>query len=337
MRSTTRGGAPPSRRPRRRRLVLPLTVTGIVLAAVAGYERRVLDGLDATPDPDVDGRLAFPAATVHAVATLDGGQLHVEDVGEGRPVVLLHGLGADRRLFAPLAERLTAAGLRAVAVDQRGFGRSSAVPSTFGFGGLVADVATVLEALDLHDAILVGHSLGGAVSLGLAVDRPDVVAARVAAVVVVNGAARGPPDRPLARAKAAALDMRVTELVGRHRRHGVVLARANFGASPRRSHVVAVRTIGTDSSAARRRGLIRRLLGIDLSGRLGDVDVPVVVLAGAADRVLPARESALIVSAIGRARLVVFDGAGHVLPVERCADVAAEVVRLAGELDRATT
>ena len=67
------------------------------------------------------------------------------------------------------------------------------MPPTFGFGGLVDDVATVLEALDLHDVVVVGHSMGGAVALGLAIDRPDVVAERVAALVVVNGSARGRP------------------------------------------------------------------------------------------------------------------------------------------------
>jgi 3-oxoadipate enol-lactonase len=302
-------------------------LTAAVVAGIAVHERRVLAGLDATTDPDWDGDLVFPNARSHAVDTADGGTLHVEECGAGAPVVLLHGHGADLRVFAPLATRLAAAGRRVVAIDHRGFGRSSAVPPTFGFDGLVDDVATVLEVLDLRGAVVVGHSMGGAVALGLAIERPDVVADRVSALVVVNSSARGPADRPLERAKVAVLDWTVTEQLSRHRRHGIVAARANFGTDPRRSHVMAVRTIGSANHAARRQGLTRRLLGIDLSDRLGEVRVPLLALAGEADRVLAPGESARIVSSVAGARLKVFSGAGHMLPLERCADVAAEILR----------
>jgi pimeloyl-ACP methyl ester carboxylesterase len=326
MRINARGGAPPKGRPWR--FLVPGVLTGAIAAGVAVHERRVLSGLDATPDPDWDGDLAFPAERVHSIRTPDGGTLHAEECGSGRPVVLLHGHGADLRIFAPLAARLAAAGRRVIAVDHRGFGRSSAVPPRFGFGGLVNDVATTLEFLDVRDSVVVGHSMGGAVALGLAIERPDLVAERVAALVVVNSSARGPADRPMTRAKVAVLDWRVTEQVSRHNRHGFVVARANFGAEPRRSHVIAVRTIGSASPAARRQGLTRRLLGIDLTDRLGEVGVPVLALAGGVDRVLTPAESARIASSIAGARLKVFSGAGHMLPLERCADVATEILRL---------
>jgi pimeloyl-ACP methyl ester carboxylesterase len=315
------------------RYLVPAGLAGAVVAGVVIYEHRVLAGLDATPDPDRADGFAFPAERIHAIATPDGGTLHAEECGSGRPVVLLHGHGANLGIFAPLAAELMAGGRRVVAVDQRGFGRSSAVPSTFGFDGLVDDLATVLGVLDLRDAIVVGHSMGGAVALGLAVDRPDLVAERVSALVLVNSSARGPADRPLLRAKAAALDWSLTEHVGRHRRHGMVLARANFGSEPRRSDVEAVRAIGFASPARRRLGFTRRLLGIDLSGRLSDVRVPVLVLAGAADRVLPPSESRRIAEAVRSARLCVFQGAGHMLPVERSEQVAEQILRFADDVD----
>jgi non-heme chloroperoxidase len=313
------------------RYLVPAGLAAAVVAGVVIYEHRVLAGLDGTPDPD-DG-FAFPAERIHAIATPDGGSLHAEEAGSGRPVVLLHGHGANLGIFAPLATRLIAGGRRVVAVDHRGFGRSSAVPSTFGFDGLVDDLATVLTELDLRRALVVGHSMGGAVALALAVDRADVVADRVSALVLVNSSARGPADRPLSRARAAALDWSLTEHVGRHHRHGMVLARANFGCAPRRSHVEAVRAIGFASPVARRLGFTRRLLGIDLSDRLGDVHVPVLVLAGAADRVLPTSESRRIAERVSSARLHVFDGAGHVLPVERSAQVAEQILRFAHDVD----
>ena len=207
-------------------------------------------------------------STQHLIPTPDGGRLYVEECGAGRPVLLLHGHGASMRTFSLMAARLAAGGCRVIAMDQRGFGRSSPVPPMFGFPGLVDDAATVLEHLDLRSAIVVGHSMGGGVALGLAVDRPEVVAQRVAAIVLVDSSGRGPADRPLTRAKFTALDWQFLERLGRNPRHGLVLARANFGPEPRRSHVDAVRTIGTDSPVERRRGFARRLLGVDLTRAL---------------------------------------------------------------------
>ena len=96
-----------------------------------------------------------------------------------------------------------------------------------------------------------------------------------------------------------------------------------------------MRAVGFASPAARRIGLTRRLLGIDLSDRLGDVHVPLLLLAGTADRVLPARESMRIAETVGDARLHLFQGAGHMLPVERSKEVAELVLRLADDVDAA--
>ena len=126
------------------RHLVPAGLVGALVAGVVIYEHRVLARLDATPDPDRGDGFAFPAERTHAIATPDGGSLHAEECGSGRPVVLLHGHGANLGIFAPLASRLVAGGRRVVAVDQRGFGRSSAVPAAFGFDGLVDDLATVL-------------------------------------------------------------------------------------------------------------------------------------------------------------------------------------------------
>ena len=248
-------------------------------------------------------------------------------------MLLLHGHGASMRTFSLMAAPLAAGGCRVIAMDQRGFGRSSPVPPMFGFPGLVDDAATVLEDLDLRSAIVVGHSMGGGVALGLAVDRPEVVAQRVAAIVLLNSSGRGPADRPLTRAKFTALDWQFLERLGRNPRHGLVLARANFGPEPRRSHVDAVRTIGTDSPVERRRGFARRLLGIDLTRALSRVEVPVLVLAGAADAVVPIDESVRTVDLIPGARIETFANAGHMLPLECSDEVAERILALSAEIE----
>jgi non-heme chloroperoxidase len=317
----------------RRRFLVPLGATAILSACLALYEVRVLLQLSARSDPDADREFRFPGERAHLIATPDGGELQVEECGSGRPILLLHGHGASMRTFSLMAAPLAAGGCRVIAMDQRGFGRSSPVPPMFGFAGLVDDAATVLEDLDLRNAIVVGHSMGGGVALGLGVDRPETVAERVAAIVLINSSGRGPADRPLTRAKVTALDWRFLERLGRNPRHGLVLARANFGPEPRRSHVDAIRLIGNDSPVERRRGFARRLLGIDLSRALSRVRVPVLLLAGAADAVVPVEESVRTARLIPGARVETFASAGHMLPLECSDEVAQRILALSAELE----
>jgi pimeloyl-ACP methyl ester carboxylesterase len=103
--------------------------------------------------------------------------------GSGRPVLLVHGLSSNARLWDEVAERLAADGHPVVAVDLRGHGASAAVadPDPGPAGGLgatrvaAADLAEVLTTLGWAGAVVAGQSWGGNVVLQLAADRPDLV------------------------------------------------------------------------------------------------------------------------------------------------------------------
>ncbi len=245
---------------------------------------------------------------------------------------MIHGHGATLGTFALLAGPLAARGHRVLALDLRGFGRSSRVPDGFGFTGFVDDVTLILDAFDLREAIVVGHSMGGAVALGVAVYRPDVTERRVRGLVLLNSGARGPQDTRRNRAQVLAFDWAGLERLSRHPRHGVVLTRVNFGDAPRRSHIEAAQVIGSQSPIGARRGLARRLLGTDLSVELANVDVPVLALAGSVDRVVSAHESLRLAQLLPNARAEVIPGAGHMLPMERADVVAERILDFSGRL-----
>jgi pimeloyl-ACP methyl ester carboxylesterase len=304
---------------------------GAVVGAVELFERRVLAGLDTSPDPSGEEPPA-PVWRERAVMTADGGRLHVAECGSGVPILLLHGHGANLGTFAKMGRLLAANGHRVVAVDLRGFGRSSPVPDSFGFRGLVDDVLAVLTALDLHDVILTGHSMGGAIALGAAVHHPEELGRRARGLVLLNSTARGPGDDFRNRVMVTALDWTWLEQPSRHPRHGVVLARNNFGDAPRRSDVEVARTVGLQSPVEARRGFARRLLGTDLSADLPGVQLPVLVLAGWADRIVSAKESQRVVRLLPRGRLHIFEGAGHMLPLERAEAVVEQIERFSHEV-----
>lgn len=96
--------------------------------------------------------------------------------GNARPVLLVHGLSSNARLWDGVGERLAAAGHPVVAVDLRGHGSSAAVA---GDGDATreaaADLAAVCTGLGWRDPVVAGQSWGGNVVLQLAADRPDLV------------------------------------------------------------------------------------------------------------------------------------------------------------------
>jgi len=88
--------------------------------------------------------------------------LHVEDSGgDGRPVVLIHGWPLSAESWKAQVGPLRSAGYRVIAYDRRGFGRSAKPSGGFDYDTLAADLAGILDDLDLRDATLVGFSMGG--------------------------------------------------------------------------------------------------------------------------------------------------------------------------------
>ncbi|MBR0657456.1 alpha/beta fold hydrolase [Plastoroseomonas arctica] len=95
------------------------------------------------------------------VQTTDGTDIYYNDWGSGPPVVLIHGWPLDADMWEYQAPVLAAAGYRVIAYDRRGFGRSGQPWSGYDYDTFAGDLNSLMEALDLRDATLVGFSMGG--------------------------------------------------------------------------------------------------------------------------------------------------------------------------------
>lgn len=86
--------------------------------------------------------------------------LYYEDHGTGQPVVLIHGFPLDGHSWERQSTVLLEAGHRVITYDRRGFGQSGQPTSGYDYDTFAADLNTVMETLDLRDAVLVGFSMG---------------------------------------------------------------------------------------------------------------------------------------------------------------------------------
>src|ERR1700724_2776263 len=88
-------------------------------------------------------------------------ELHYEDHGSGKPVVLIHGWPLSGASWEKQTAALLAAGYRVIAYDRRGFGRSSQPSTGYDYDTFAADLQKLVTKLDLRDFALVGFSMGG--------------------------------------------------------------------------------------------------------------------------------------------------------------------------------
>jgi pimeloyl-ACP methyl ester carboxylesterase len=139
--------------------------------------------------------------------------LRGEILGEGPPVVLLHGLSATRRNVVQGSRALVKRGYRLISYDARGHGASDAAPR-YDYRDLVADLAAVLDELELERAALVGSSMGAATAMAYTLEHSERVPALVQITPAYTGYARtGDVDGQSWEKLADALDEGIEEFV----------------------------------------------------------------------------------------------------------------------------
>jgi pimeloyl-ACP methyl ester carboxylesterase len=275
----------------------------------------------------------------------DGTPLYVEVYGpsEGTTVVLVHGWTGSIELWNRQLRDLSEQ-FRLVAYDQRGHGRSG-IPRAAGYttDALADDLAAVLQATlrPAERAVLAGHSMGAATIVALAGLHPELVADRVAGVLLASTGVdelvvRGrlvPLPLPLARAARPLTTLLLTSRTSRRRDSWLTRRAVRYATLSRSASIddVALCTGMTVACAPRtRQGFARTLARLDLSAALPNLAVPAIVLVGTADRLTPVWHARRMAAALPRClRLVEVPGVGHMTPLQSPAVLAGAVRDLA--------
>lgn len=254
----------------------------------------------------------------------------VEVVGEGVPVVLLHGLGLSGALWDRIRDGF-GPGYQLIIPDLRAAGGSrETTEEPLSLERWAGDLSGLFAALGVERPVLVGHSLGASIALKLALEHPDRV--RALALIGADATLSNLAPRMLAsaeRIESMGLDAWVAEFWSKN---------PPFSASSLERDPVILETYRDIVLANDPADYVRQCRAIavaeDLAGRLCDVTQPTLVLIGAEDdRTLPEHGRALA-ARIVNARVVELPGVGHTLPLEAPDAVAAAVTAFLRDVAR---
>src|SRR5262245_27665750 len=226
---------------------------------------------------------------------IDGLTVRYQVGGQGPHVLLLHGWGGAIESFAPVLDDLHRS-YTVSAFDLPGFGKSSMPPSTWGSADYAQLTLKVMDRLQVDRPHLIGHSVGGQVSMQLAATSPE----RVAKLILVCSA--GIRTRP-------ALSTRLKRSAAHF---GKWLA-AHGGWIGERLRAQIYRRVQSQDYA--NAGLLRptlvRVINEDLTPLLSLIKSPTLLVWGEQDRDVPLAAAQIMMRLIPAAQLVVFENAGH--------------------------
>lgn len=310
------------------------TVAAASAVKIAGRRLRSRHGATATSGVSD----AAPKVTHRSLATSDGGELAFVDVGEGDVVVLMHGVTLQWWVWSALIGVL-ATRSRVIAWDMRGHGESVAGSDGISMAAVADDLALLLESLDLVDAVVVGHSMGG-MALGHFVERhPSVLAERVRGLVFLATSAA-----PLDVSTAAGSLSTMYGIAGRALVAGLrrpqlryrwpdndlsaVMLRTAFGKNVTAEMIDDVRRMSAAMSNRSMKQAGDAIATHDIRAALATVSTPTMVVVGDHDMITPPEHAREIAGIVPGAVLKVLPGVGHQVMQESPVALAAIIDRL---------
>ncbi|MER7415450.1 alpha/beta hydrolase [Micromonospora peucetia] len=261
--------------------------------------------------------------------------LYYEDHGQGQPIVLIHGFPFNGATWEKMSGPLLAAGYRVITYDRRGFGNSAQPSFGYDYDTFAADLGVLMNELDLRDAILVGHSMGtGEVTRYLGVygsqrvDRAVLLAPLAPFLLKTSDNPEGVEKSLFDGFQQAIIDDRFAYLT--------TFCEAFFNYQENKGRLVSEEAfrghweIGARASAKGTHDSVDAWQ-TDFRGDLPNIDVPVLIVQGDKDAVLPYPATGQrLASMLPDGKLVTLKGAPHGTPWTHPAEVNRAIMDFIG-------
>lgn len=261
-----------------------------------------------------------------------GVKLHVTDIGEGKPIVLIHGWPLSDAMYEYQYQYLSRKGFRIIGITLRGFGQSDRPYGRYDFDVFSDDIKVVLEKLKIKDATLGGFSMGGAVVTHYVAkyDAAHISKLALFAAAAPSWVQREGSPYGLSKADADALI------------HQTKTARqdliAGFGAGfPAKEGNISehvekwLEDINLQAWPYAVSESITALRDLDLREQLETITIPTAIFHGTQDKLCPFEFSEELHKGIKNSYIVKFENSGHALFVEEADKFNQELEKFAGQ------
>ncbi len=243
--------------------------------------------------------------------TIAGFEMAFEDQGQGMAVVLIHGYPLQRQIWTPQVAALSQR-FRVITPDLRGFGESQPVMGPITMELLANDVHALLQARGVRTAVIGGHSMGGYVALAFARQYPEMLRG----LILVNS--RASADSEAGRAGRAAAASRARRDGARAIADDMLPKLLAAHTLQRQPHLAAsvhamMTAVQPDVLAEAQLGMAARRDSHDV---LETLFLPVLIVAGAHDALIPFSEAERMASLVPGARLAALEDSGHLASLE---------------------
>lgn len=249
--------------------------------------------------------------------------------GEGRPVLLLHGISNSGRAWAPQIPELVAAGYRVIVPDHAGHGASARLTRPLGVSDLADDATALIDTLGIDTLDVVGLSLGGMVALEMALRQPE----RVNRLVVANSFDRTatPAFRTIAEGWATTFE-RTHGPVHRLEQNWPSLVSPAFQSSAEGMRTFQVwHGIPASADGASLAHVARGIADFDRADEIAALAMPTLFIAGELDRMSTPQTGLSMAGRAPHGQFHLIAGAAHISNVDGAADFTAALLEFLGD------
>lgn len=275
-------------------------------------------------------RATASAGRAEYIEVEKGVKLHVTDLGEGQPIVLIHGWPLSDEMYEYQYQYLSRKGFRVIGITLRGFGKSDKPYGRYDFDVFSDDIKVVLEKLNVHHAVIGGFSMGGAVVLHY-VTKYD--AAHVSKLALFGAAAPSWQKRegsPYGISEADAKGLINQTMIAREDLiaglgSAFVAKEGNISKNVEKW----LESINLEASPYAVTESISALKDLDLRPQLSKIKIPTAIFQGVYDKLCPLEFALELNKGIKNSHIIKFENSGHALFVEELEKFNTELEKFA--------
>jgi len=218
--------------------------------------------------------------------TIKGLKINYKTLGEGRPLLILHGWGSSSEKWQKIGELLAQKGVKVIIPDLPGFGKSEEPQKAWNLDQYCDFVEEFIKILNLDKFYLLGHSFGGSLAVKFSLQHPE----KVAKLFLVSAAC----------IRKKSLKNKLFKFISRFFKIKPLFLRKFFY---RKSDYLSVKSVMKETYL--------KVIEEDLSDVLEKVKVPTMIIWGAKDKITPIKQAKLIKTKIRNSELKIIPNIGH--------------------------